>query len=181
MMFWKPLNWSMKWCMLPDLGPLNLRETFFSPIVVASMLTIWLWLVKNGLTPAEWNHILVTAVSPWDWDGIPQWCLHMAVVNTQLAKVMGPTWGPSGSCRPQMGPMNLAIRVDIIPYRRYVRKCLAALAAGKVSIIIELLHETSKEITMYKVKECRTVCISLPHTSFKVEFKCCKLAQMRQM
>ena len=24
---------------------------------------------------------------------------------------MRPTWGPPGSCRPQMGPMNLAIRV----------------------------------------------------------------------
>ena len=23
---------------------------------------------------------------------------------------MGPTWGPPGSCRPQMGPINLAIR-----------------------------------------------------------------------
>ena len=26
---------------------------------------------------------------------------------------MRPTWGPPGSCRPQMGPMNLAIRVVI--------------------------------------------------------------------
>ena len=24
---------------------------------------------------------------------------------TQIAKLMGPTWGPTGSCRPQMGPM----------------------------------------------------------------------------
>ena len=34
---------------------------------------------------------------------------------SQIAKFMGPTWGPPGSCRPQMGPMlagpvNLAIR-----------------------------------------------------------------------
>ena len=26
-------------------------------------------------------------------------------INTQIAKFMGPTWGPPGSCRPQMGPM----------------------------------------------------------------------------
>ena len=26
-------------------------------------------------------------------------------LNTQIAKFMGPTWGPPGSCRPQMGPM----------------------------------------------------------------------------
>ena len=35
---------------------------------------------------------------------------------SQIATFMGPTWGPPGSCRPQMGPdvgpMNLAIRVD---------------------------------------------------------------------
>ena len=37
-----------------------------------------------------------------------------AYVLSHIAKFMGPTWGPSGSCRPQMGPMlapmNLAIR-----------------------------------------------------------------------
>ena len=33
--------------------------------------------------------------------------------GSQIAKFMGPTWGPPGSCRPQMGhvgPTNLAIR-----------------------------------------------------------------------
>ena len=34
----------------------------------------------------------------------------MINVSSQIAKFMGPTWGPPGSCRPQMGPMNLAIR-----------------------------------------------------------------------
>ena len=33
---------------------------------------------------------------------------------TQIARFMGPTWGPPGSCRPQMGPMYLAIREDIV-------------------------------------------------------------------
>ena len=27
------------------------------------------------------------------------------IMTTQIAKFMGPTWGPPGSCRPQMGPM----------------------------------------------------------------------------
>ena len=27
------------------------------------------------------------------------------LATSQTAKFMGPTWGPSGSCRPQMGPM----------------------------------------------------------------------------
>ena len=26
-------------------------------------------------------------------------------MQSQIAKFMGPTWGPPGSCRPQMGPM----------------------------------------------------------------------------
>ena len=26
--------------------------------------------------------------------------------TTQIARFMGPTWGPPGSCRPQMGPMS---------------------------------------------------------------------------
>ena len=36
-------------------------------------------------------------------------------MHNQIAKFMGPTWGPSGSCRPpdgpHVGPMNLAMRV----------------------------------------------------------------------
>ena len=31
--------------------------------------------------------------------------LHLYNGNPQIAKFMGPTWGPPGSCRPQMGPM----------------------------------------------------------------------------
>ena len=27
-------------------------------------------------------------------------------LSTQIAKFVGPTWGPPGSCRPQMGPMS---------------------------------------------------------------------------
>ena len=27
------------------------------------------------------------------------------VMTSQIAKFMGPTWGPPGSCRPQIGPM----------------------------------------------------------------------------
>ena len=32
---------------------------------------------------------------------------------SQMAKFMGTTWGPPGTCRPQMGTMNLAIRAYI--------------------------------------------------------------------
>ena len=33
-----------------------------------------------------------------------QW-FYFAMATSQIAKFMGPTWGPPGSCRPQMGPM----------------------------------------------------------------------------
>ena len=36
------------------------------------------------------------------------WCLlrrHYNDIITQIARFMGSTWGPPGSCRPQMGPM----------------------------------------------------------------------------
>ena len=59
-------------------------------------------------------------------DGIP----------TQIAKFMGPTWGPPGSCRPQMGPMFASwtllsgnilplnikkfIRTHMFPYKQWL-------------------------------------------------------------
>ena len=44
--------------------------------------------------------------------------------ETQIAKFMGPTWGPPGSCRPQMGPML----------------ALWTLISGNVSKVWLLLH-----------------------------------------
>ena len=46
---------------------------------------------------------------PW----ISVWWRYVSHIASQTTKFMGLTWGPHGSCRPQMGPMNLAIR-DII-------------------------------------------------------------------
>ena len=38
----------------------------------------------------------------WPWMGYIKSALQSI---SQIARFMGPTWGPSGSCRPQMGPM----------------------------------------------------------------------------
>ena len=52
--------------------------------------------------------------SPWDKMDSPHKgpvmqqafpCHDVMILATQIAKFMGPTWGPPGSCRPQMGPM----------------------------------------------------------------------------
>ena len=49
-------------------------------------------------------------------DAINEYNTHTSIEKIkqyQIAKFMGPTWGPPGSCRTQMGPMNLAIRDTI--------------------------------------------------------------------
>ena len=38
------------------------------------------------------------------WFQIKSTMAHLSMVQSQIA-FMGPTWGPPGSCRPQMGPM----------------------------------------------------------------------------
>ena len=35
----------------------------------------------------------------------PKSCFVREAVSSQIARFMGPTWGPPGSCRPQVGPM----------------------------------------------------------------------------
>ena len=46
----------------------------------------------------------------------------------QIAKFMGPTWGPPGSCRPQMGPMLaswtlLSGSVSVSRYQSHIIEC----------------------------------------------------------
>ena len=67
--------------------------------------------ISNSLvTYLQWFTVLVTK----------RWTQR---TNSQIAKFMGPTWGPPGSCRPQMGPMlapmNLAIRVSYVKIVRF--------------------------------------------------------------
>ena len=47
---------------------------------------------------------------PWfepSWDSYCTICnkLRAPMNHSQIARFMGPTWGPPGSCRPQMGPI----------------------------------------------------------------------------
>ena len=52
----------------------------------------------------DWTHFSELNKFQWTW--------------TQIARFMWPTWGPPGSCRPQVGPMNLAIRGIKIQFSR---------------------------------------------------------------
>ena len=40
-------------------------------------------------------------------------CYHRVWVWPQIARFMGPTWGPPRFCQPHVGPMNLAIRDNL--------------------------------------------------------------------
>ena len=46
----------------------------------------------------------------------------LCCMQSQIAKFMGPTWGPPGSCRPQMGPM-LAHEPCYQRYYAMIRPC----------------------------------------------------------
>ena len=63
-----------------------------------------------------WKPLEQTFKIPVSWDIMTLMCHHCNVqycstdpkhvrILTQIAKFIGPTWGPPGSCRPQMGPM----------------------------------------------------------------------------
>ena len=49
------------------------------------------------ITAGSWNCLIVSKKM------VTQFTYYTVI--TQIAKFMGPTWGPPGSCRPQMGPM----------------------------------------------------------------------------
>ena len=52
------------------------------------------------------GHKISRSDSVWKYFSIGSLIFEMRQSNsTQIAKFMGPTWGPPGSCRPQMGPI----------------------------------------------------------------------------
>ena len=84
-------------------------------------LAVTLLLVTHG---PYWRAIFLSSKSSRDINYINSFCVlsnimlycsaiyresmvfHEDQINTtQIARFMGPTWGPPGSCRPQMGPM----------------------------------------------------------------------------
>ena len=56
-------------------------------------------------------------------------------METQIAKFMGPTWGPPGSCRPQMGPM-------LAPWTLLLGDSTADLLSLRLLINYNTAHET---------------------------------------
>ena len=68
--------------------------------------------------------------------------------QTQIAKFMGPTWGPTGPCRPQMGPMSAPWTLLLgQSYAKQTRWCsLAQRKTMEVSAWISNLTITSLSV-----------------------------------
>ena len=60
-------------------------------------------------------------------------------IHTQIARFMGPTWGPPGSCRPQMGPTlaPLALLSGYTPPSKSLRTPCSTSVKPVVSIKVE--------------------------------------------
>ena len=75
-----------------------------------------LYMISTSIQPRNKKHcrVIIYHIPRWHICGViaklgPQklvWSQYMDRRSIpQIAKFMGPTWGPPGSCRPQMGPM----------------------------------------------------------------------------
>ena len=71
--------------------------------------------------------------------------------HTLIAKFMGPTWGPPGSCRPHVGPMNFAIwdAIASVPVKQ------------SWGIWVNKLHESNNnDSNNNKMMHTETLCIN---------------------
>ena len=83
-------------------GSAYLQSIYFTEILVKSAVILWLVYRTTPKTKKkiqlflenETMYSTCSCIHSWADDRIPQ-----------MAKFTGPTWGPHGSCRPQMGPM----------------------------------------------------------------------------
>ena len=76
----------------------------------------WKWGYLSWGTPAIWifqHYAMITSILCEMYVTTSFWHINCAIIAwyvrwdmvSQIARFMGPTWGPPGSCRPQMGPM----------------------------------------------------------------------------
>ena len=65
------------------------------------------------MSSAKWHPFVSASMSYLKCvsNGVIDTSTSVEAMVSQIAKFMAPTWGPPGSCRPHVGPMNLAIWV----------------------------------------------------------------------
>ena len=86
----------------------NFRKKIWKYLHLLLFLTITMKMYAGlilGFLPSQWETVLLCHnISPWLGASLESG-LYMYSMISQIAKLMGPTWGPPGSCRPQLGPM----------------------------------------------------------------------------
>ena len=61
---------------------------------------------------------------------------------TQVAKFMGPTWGPPWSCRPQMGPMLAPVFYDVRGLINPCTKCPEVRNGNHISLVMPVRNSS---------------------------------------
>ena len=101
-----------------------MRHTFGSSLIRCANMKWILWVLLKIQSGYNFVHRRTDGQMDRQTDeqgetSIPPFQLRGSGVYTyltkasQIARFMGPTWGPPGTCRPQMGPMNHAIRLVV--------------------------------------------------------------------
>ena len=70
-------------------------------VQIASWLEAWFWIQRRDKVLDTWGEGTQPNEKYWNMVIF----LGSVLLYSLIARFMGPTWGPSGSCRPQMGPM----------------------------------------------------------------------------
>ena len=78
---------------------------------------IKIFIVQNALWNVVWEIVAILLRSYCDKHPYPG--------HTLIARIMGPTWGPPGSCRPQVGPILapwtlLSGYISVYQYSKYL-------------------------------------------------------------
>ena len=87
-------------------------------------------------------------VSSWDLQNkVDTWyiesALHLEFHScSQIARFIGPTWGPPGSCRPQMGPSTLLSGLLLT----YKPQTTVNICATVVAVHTALMHVSSHDV-----------------------------------
>ena len=94
--------------------------------------------------------------------------------SSQIAKFMGPTWGPPGSCRPQMGPMLVpwtllsGMASHITSNWPFVKPFF--FFSGRYPKTHQRQRYRTGGFPSQRVKNAKTACMSLRHHGLSLDF-----------
>ena len=137
----------------PHVGPMNLaiRDDYHTPAITGLMAQqgITGLMAQQGITGlmAEQGFIIYFIINPLymaicirssHYNGVNN-TLDKAIQPSLIAMFMGPTWGPHGSCRPQMAPCWPHKPFHLWPSYRLNQWRLLSYCSVRQGVVIELL------------------------------------------